>query len=214
MISIHKFTFNPFQENTYLLYDESGSCIIVDPGCYDSSEESEVKEFLADHNLKLDLLVNTHAHIDHILGNDFIHREFDLKPILHKEDLPILKTLVNYGEAFGIKVGPSPEPVKYMEDGDEIKFGNSTLKVKHVPGHSPGHVVLISEEQKFIIGGDVLFLGSIGRTDLPLGDHDTLIRNIHDKLMSMDEDYEVHPGHGPSTNIGYEKKNNPFLQLS
>lgn len=212
MIHIEKFIFNPFQENTFLLYDDSLEAVVIDPGCYERFEEERITQFIQDNDLVLKKVLNTHAHIDHILGNAFFFDKFNLKPVIHKGDLEILKSVEHYGQAFGINPEPSPEPTEFMEDGGEISFGNSILKVVHIPGHSPGHIVLINEAQKFIIGGDVLFYGSIGRTDLPGGDHQTLINSIQEKLMTMDEDYVVYPGHGPSTNIGFEKKNNPFLQ--
>jgi len=212
MITIQKFTFNPFQENTYLLYDESKSAIVVDPGCYEKSEEQEIQSFIDSNDLSLDMVINTHCHIDHILGNAFFYDTYDTKPIIHELDLKVLQSVPEYGHTFGINVIPSPDPEIYLEDGDIIDFGNSELKVMHIPGHAPGHVVLINEAQKFIIGGDVLFYGSIGRTDLPYGDHDTLIQSIKEKLLVLDEDYKVYPGHGPATYIGFEKKNNPFLR--
>jgi len=212
MIEIQKFTFNPFQENTYLLFDESKSAIVIDPGCYEREEENEIKSFIDDHELKLVKVLNTHCHIDHVLGNAFFYDTYGLKPILHKKDLSILKAVKDYGTAFGINPTPSPEPEEFIEEGDNITFGNSTLRTLHIPGHAPGHVVFINDSQKIIIGGDILFYGSIGRTDLPGGDHDTLIKSIHEKLMTLNDDFVVYPGHGPSTNIGFEKKNNPFLQ--
>jgi glyoxylase-like metal-dependent hydrolase (beta-lactamase superfamily II) len=212
MTEIQLFTFNPFQENTYLLYDESLAAVVIDPGCSNASEEREILSFIEDKKLNVERVINTHCHIDHVLGNAFFFDKYDLKPLIHKKDIPVLEALSSYGEAFGIKISPSPEPEEFMEEGDVIHFGNTVLNVKHIPGHAPGHVVLIHEKQKFIIGGDILFYGSIGRTDLPYGDHDTLIRSIQEKLMTMDEDFRVYPGHGPSTTIGFEKKNNPFLQ--
>lgn len=211
MTSIRKFTFNPFSENTYVLYDESRKAIVIDPGCHNRQEESELKNFISSNSLEPVFLLNTHCHVDHVLGNRFIFDEYGLSPAIHKEDLVILRSAVMSGQSFGVRCEPSPEPSLLLEEGQLIEFGSTSLQVLHVPGHSPGHVVFLSEKEGFIIGGDVLFYGSIGRTDLPLGDHDTLIRSIHSKLMVLDEDYVVHPGHGPRTTIGFEKKNNPFL---
>lgn len=212
MIEVAKFEFNPFRENTYVLHDETGEAIVVDAGCDSVTEERELGDYIEEKNLKVTCLVNTHCHIDHMLGNDFIFRKFGLKTIMHKLDLPVLKSTPQYGALFGLTVSPSPDPEKFVDEGDEISFGNSILRILHVPGHSPGHIVLINDEQKIVIGGDVLFQGSIGRTDLPMGDHDTFIKNIHEKMLILGEDYEVYPGHGPRTNIGFEKKHNPFLQ--
>lgn len=212
MIDFQSFTFNPFQENTYLLFDETNSVIIIDPGCYTSDEEKELTGFIDANNLKPLMLLNTHCHIDHVLGNAFVFKKYNLRPIIHSADLPILKSLGQYGRAYGFKVEDSPEPLSFLDDLDEISFGNSCLEIKHIPGHAPGHVVFIDNQQKNIFGGDVLFNGSVGRTDLPYGDHDTLIKSIKQNLLTMDDDYVVYPGHGPSTNIGFEKKNNPFLK--
>lgn len=212
MIEIHKFTFNPFQENTYVLYDESKECVVIDPGNSNSKEDNEIKAFIDDNKLNLVSVLNTHCHVDHVLGNDFFNDEYGLRPIIHEKDLVVLKSVAQYGQMLGINVRESPEPLSYMNEGDVISFGNSGLDVLHIPGHAPGHIVLVCKSQKFIVGGDILFYGSIGRTDLPHGDHDTLIDSIKTKLLVLDEDYEVHPGHGPKTNIGFEKKNNPFLQ--
>lgn len=212
MIEIQKFTFNPFQENTFLLFDESKSAVVIDPGCYDKDEENEISTFIDSHDLKLEKVLNTHCHIDHVLGNAFFFDTYGLKPTIHKGDLSILQSVKEYGQSFGIDPIPSPEPEEFIEDGDLVQFGNSVLNVIHIPGHAPGHVVFKNDSQNFIIGGDVLFYGSIGRTDLPGGNHETLINSIHEKLMTLDEDFIVYPGHGPSTNIGFEKNNNPFLQ--
>ncbi|HAW52089.1 MAG TPA: MBL fold hydrolase [Flavobacteriales bacterium] len=212
MIDIQRFTFNPFQENTYLLTDESKDCMVFDPGNSTADEDREIKSYLDENGLNLIGVYNTHCHVDHVLGNDFFFREYGLRPQIHESDLKILQAVSQYGAMFGIQVRESPDPGSYIKEGDLINLGKSRLEVLHIPGHAPGHVVFLNRDQKFIIGGDILFQGSIGRTDLPYGDHETLISSIKDKLMTLDEDYRVYPGHGPSTNIGFEKKNNPFLQ--
>jgi hydroxyacylglutathione hydrolase len=211
MIKINHFTFNAFQENTYILSDETGECIIIDPGCYDAYEEQVLSSFIEKENLIPVKLMLTHSHIDHVLGNDFIFRRYGLKPEMHKLDLAGLQRVPEYGHVYGFKVAPSPEPVLFYDEGDQIKFGNSSLDVLFTPGHAPGHITLVNDEQKFIIAGDVLFYGSIGRTDLPGGDHATLIKSIKEKLLPLGDEYEVFCGHGPSTTIGFERKNNPFL---
>ncbi|HET6243301.1 MAG: MBL fold metallo-hydrolase [Bacteroidetes bacterium] len=212
MIQIDFFTFNPFQENTYILYDETKECIIVDPGCYSPSEKRELADFIKLKELKPVMLVLTHAHIDHVLGNDFIHKTYGLTPIMNAIEIPGLRGVSQYGHLYGIHADPSPEPESFIDEGDNIKFGNSSLKVLFTPGHSAGSVSLYNDEQKFIIAGDVLFQGSIGRTDLPGGDFDTLIASIKNKLFPLGDDFKVYSGHGPATNIGIEKKNNPFLK--
>ena len=212
MMNIEVFTFNPFQENTYVLYDETKEAVIIDAGCSTTKENEALSEFIEAHDLTPKRLLHTHCHVDHMMGNDFVFKKYGLKPELHKGDLPILTSSAQYGAVFDLNVTPSPEPKSFLDEGDMIEFGNTKLEILHIPGHAPGHLAFIHQDQKEIIVGDILFLGSIGRTDLPGGDHDTLISNIQDKLMVMDEDFRVHPGHGPTTTIGFEKKNNPFLQ--
>ena len=212
MIKIHSFTFNDFQENTYILYDESCECIIIDPGCYLPREELQIKKFISQKNLKPTKLLNTHCHIDHVFGNSFIAQNYNLELEIHTLELRILEAVKEYSKLYGYHYAESPKPNNFLMEGDPIEFGNSKLETLFVPGHSPGHLAFISPDQKFIIGGDVLFQGSVGRTDLPGGDHATLISSIKTKILPLDEDYQVFAGHGPSTNIAYEKENNPFLK--
>jgi glyoxylase-like metal-dependent hydrolase (beta-lactamase superfamily II) len=211
MITIKQFTFNPFQENTYLLIDEKNNSIIIDPGCYSNSEQQTLKTYIEKNNIIPVSLINTHCHIDHILGNNFVIDTYKVPFIMHNKDLSTLNNTVTYAPAYGFNIEPPYQPTEFIDEGDIIKLGNNQFEVLFVPGHAPGHIVLVNHAQKFIIGGDVLFYGSIGRTDLPGGDHQTLITNIKQKLLTLPNDYEVFPGHGPSTTIGFEKKNNPFL---
>ncbi len=210
-MKVKSFTFSPFQENTYVLSDDTLDCIIVDPGCYNSSEENELVEYLNLNQLKPVRLINTHAHIDHVFGNQFVSEKFNLKLELHLLDEPILAMAGRSAMTYGLNYKPSPKAEINFEEGDEIVFGNTKLEILHVPGHSPGHVVFYDRPGKVIIGGDVLFRGSIGRTDLPGGNHDDLIRNIKEKLFTLENDISVYSGHGPETTIGYEKQNNPFF---
>lgn len=213
MINIHSFTFNPFEENTYILYDDTKECIIIDPGCYDEFEKEDLTDFVKKQELTPVKLLNTHCHIDHILGNSFIADKYGLELEINELELPILQGAPMAVQLYGIpNVEISPEPGKFLNEGDIVEFGNSKLDVLFTPGHSPGHIVLVSKEQKFVISADVLFYGSIGRTDLPGGDHNTLIDSIKTKLFPLGDDFQVHPGHGPTTNIGFERENNPFLQ--
>ena len=212
MIKIQSFTFNPFQENTYIAYDETKECIIIDPGCYDSNEESILKNFIEKNDLKPKMLINTHCHLDHIFGNQFVCDSYQLKPVMHRLDLPILEYAPMAASRYGLKLGSIPEPGSFIEEGDLIEFGRSKFNVIFTPGHAPGHICLINEEEKIAIVADVLFRLSIGRTDLPLGDHDTLIASIRQKLFNLDDDTVVYPGHGPNTTIGFEKQNNPFTK--
>ena len=211
MISIQTFVFGPFQENTYILFDETKDCIIIDPGCYNDSERSQLASFIEDNKLKPVKLINTHCHLDHIFGNGFIADKYHLKLEINKHDKPTLDSYLMSAKLYGLNASPSPQPSLYLNEGDTITFGNSTLDIFFTPGHSPGSITFYNRNQKFIIAGDVLFYGSIGRSDLPGGDSETLISSIKNKLFSLEDDYKVYSGHGPSTSIGFERMNNPFL---
>ena len=213
MIQIQAFTFNGFQENTYVLFDDTKECIIVDPGCYDKHEQETLSNFVTENKLKPVLLINTHCHIDHILGNRFVADKWKLDLAMHKLDVPTLESLKDYCAVYGFhNYQESPLPSHFLNEGEKVKFGESELDILFTPGHAPGHIVLHSKKDGFIIGGDVLFQMSIGRTDLPGGDFDTLIESIKEKLLPLDDNTKVYCGHGPSTNIGFEKANNPFLK--
>lgn len=214
MITIKSFCFNPFYENTYVLFDETKQCIIVDPGCFEKREEETLEQFVSSSRLTPEMLVNTHAHIDHVLGNNFVFKTYNLKPVLHRNEIKILEAAPVIGAEWGIPVHPSPSPEKFLEEGDTVPFGNSSLKILFAPGHSPGSICLYSKEQSFIVSGDVLFRESIGRTDLPLGDHETLLQSIREKLFSLPDETIVYSGHGPETSIGYEKQFNPFVGVN
>lgn len=211
MLNIHHFTFNGFQENTYILYDKTKECVIIDSGCYTVAEQNLLVSFIAQHQLKPVRLLNTHCHIDHILGNNFIAKKFNLGLEIHKNDLNTLLATTEYGHLYGFNVDTSPTPSNYIDENTLIKFGNAELEVRFTPGHAPGHVVFVNHKNRFVINGDVLFLNSIGRTDLPGGNLDTLINSIKNQLFTLPEDYVVYTGHGASTTIGNEKKFNPFL---
>lgn len=211
-MQVQSFTFNPFAENTYVLFDETHECIIIDPGCYTQDEKTELDEFISSKSLNPVKLINTHAHIDHILGNNHVAGKYHLKLEMHAADEPLLSAAVTYGEMWGIKVEPSPSVSTYLKEGEWIRFGNSRLQILFTPGHSPGSICLYDEQNQLIIAGDVLFYGSIGRTDLPGGQHYTLINSIRKKLFVLPDNAQVFPGHGPATTIGFEKANNPFLQ--
>ena len=211
MINVHYFTFNGFQENTYILSDDTKECVIIDPGCYSNEEQQVLATYITENELTPVKLLNTHCHIDHVLGNNFVASKYNVGLEMHQKDLPTLHATPEYGQTFGFNIDKSPEPTTLLNDGDVVKFGNSELHVLFTPGHAPGHIVFVSHNDKFVINGDVLFRSSIGRTDLPGGDYDTLITSIKTKLMTLPEDFEVFSGHGPSTTIGFEKSNNPFL---
>ena len=211
MITIQCFTFNPFQENTYILHDESRESLIIDPGCYHVNEQNKLINYIEDAQLKPVRLINTHCHIDHVLGNRFIAETYNLNLEIHKNETDMLLAIKEYAPLYSIDYRESPLPKSYLKENDEIQFGHSNLNILSVPGHSVGHIALASNHQKFVISGDVLFQGSIGRTDLPGGDYAALIHSIKSKLIPLGDDFQVYPGHGPSTNIGFERANNPFL---
>ncbi len=210
-MQVQKFTFGPFQENTYVLSDETKSAVIIDPGCFTAQEENELQSFISGQSLKVEMLLNTHAHLDHIAGNKFVFDIYGLQPIMHKDDLPILDNQLSSSTMYGLPCNISPRPLKFISDGEIITFGKTNLKVIHAPGHAPGHVVFYHMESSVLINGDVLFSGSIGRTDLPLGNHETLIKSIKTKLFVLPDNTLVYTGHGPETTIGREKISNPFL---
>ncbi len=211
MISIQSFTVGPFQENTYILFDETKQCIIIDPGCYDSHEQEDLAAFIADNKLTPVKLINTHCHLDHIFSNGFVAEKYNLKLEINKNEQMVLDTYLTVAAMYNLHAAASPAPSVFLEEGDTIKFGNSTLHILFTPGHSPGSITFYNKEQKFMIAGDVLFYGSIGRTDLPGGNHAALITNIKTKLFPLGDDYKVYSGHGQPTTIGFERNNNPFL---
>lgn len=211
MINIKSFVCNPYQENTYLLYDDSLECVIVDPGMYNGDEQNAVLKFIAEEKLKPVLLLNTHCHIDHVLGNKFIYDTYGILPQFHKGEEAVLNAVVAYAPQMGINYEVSPLPETYLPENGSISFGNSQLELIFSPGHSPAHLCFYNKDDKLLIGGDVLFYRSIGRTDLPGGNHNQLISNIREKIFTLPDDCKVYPGHGPSTMIGSEKQFNPFL---
>lgn len=213
MINIKIFEFNPIRVNTYIIYNESKECIIVDPGCYYKNEENELSGFIEKELIKPVRLINTHTHTDHIMGNNYIIKKYSLPVEIHIGAEYFLKNAKNWGEMLGFNIEDIQSPLKYLNDGDIINFGNSELEVAYTPGHADGSICLINKKQKFVISGDVLFAGSIGRTDLPSGDFDILEKSIKEKLYILDDGYIVYPGHGPTTTIGEEKHNNPFVHL-
>lgn len=211
MITVHQFTFGPFQENTYVLFDETNDCVIIDPGFYHSGERMQFVDFIENRKLNPVRLLNTHCHIDHVFGNKFISENYKLGLEINENDLKILQSLLQVARMYGLNAEKSPDPSGFLNEGDTVKFGNSILRILFTPGHSRGSVCFVSQSQEFVICGDVLFRESIGRTDLPGGDFNTLITSIKTKLFVLEDDYKVYPGHGPATSIGHEKKHNPFL---
>jgi hydroxyacylglutathione hydrolase len=211
MLQISCITFGPFQENTYILYDETQECAVVDPGCYTREEKNELVSFIEKHGLKPVKILLTHSHIDHVLGNAFLAEKYGIPIEMNEIDLPGLRAVPVYGQQYGIYADPSPEPSVFLNECDITTFGSSSLEVLFTPGHSPGSICFFSKEAESVISGDVLFYGSIGRTDLPGGNYQTLISSIKTKLFPLGDNVKVYSGHGPATTVGFEKKSNPFL---
>ena len=211
MLNIKILSFNAFQVNTYLLYDETGECAIIDPACYEPHEEKQLEEFIDSNKLKPVLQLYTHCHIDHVLGTNFVSEKYGLKPMTHKDSEFFFKTAKMHGASFGFEIEELVMPEKWIEDKEIITFGNQKLEAILAPGHAAGSLCYYNEDNKFLISGDVLFHGSIGRTDLPTGDFNTLISSIKNRLMVLPENTVVYPGHGDKSTIGFEKNNNPFL---
>lgn len=213
-MTIKPFAFNAFSENTFVVYDETKECIIIDPGCFEASEKDTLKKFIKDNNLIVKSLINTHCHIDHALGNNFIKNQYGIGLTIHKLDIETLKANEIVAPIYGFQAYETTEADLFVEEGEQVKFGNSALDVLFVPGHAPGHIALINEAEKICFAGDVLFQQSIGRTDLPGGDFDTLMKSIKNKLFALSDDVTVYCGHGPNTKIGYEKQHNPFCGIA
>jgi len=211
MVTLKTFVFNDFQENTYILSDETKECIIIDPGCFYVTEQNELSDYINKNNLVPKAIINTHGHIDHVLGCKFVQNNYKIPFITHKEELPLIKNALHFGSIFGLKAEQPPLPDSYIDEGEIYRFGNAQLQIFFVPGHSPGSLAFYSAEDKMIITGDVLFRGSIGRTDLPGGNYNMLINVIKNKLLTLPADTMVFPGHGPSSTIGNEINSNPFL---
>ena len=213
MLKLHKFTFNPFQENTYLIWDDqTKKATVIDPGCSNEIEEHEIETFISDNSLNIKYLINTHCHIDHVLGNKFIKDKYNCKFYAPELDIPLLENVVEQAKMFGIQINPSPLPDHYINEDLKLMIGNSEANFLFTPGHTPGEYCIIFEKENICISGDVLFLEGIGRTDLWGGDYETLLRSIRDKLFILSDEFEVYPGHGDKTTIGYEKSHNPFLK--
>jgi len=211
-MTIKTFTFNPFQENTYLVFDETNEAVVIDAGCLQAGEKQVLTRFIEDNKLTLKRVLNTHLHLDHQFGNKFLFDTYGIAPEACIEDEFLLENVVAQARSYGFPVTEEAQPLgAYITENQEITFGNSSLKAIHAPGHSPGSMVLYSEKDGVMFAGDVLFQGSIGRTDLPKGDYASLILAITKKLLVLPDSTVVYCGHGPSTTIGYEKKNNPYL---
>jgi len=212
MTTIKYFTFNPFQENTYIISNQNKECFIIDPGCSNALENSVLANYISENGLKPIMLLNTHCHIDHIMGNKFVADTYGLKLHAHQQEIPVLERGDDISQMYGVPYITSPNIDTFLDEKNILNLGDVIFSIIHAPGHSPGSICFYNEAEKYLIGGDVLFYNSIGRTDLPLGDHTTLINSIKQKLFLLPDDVTVYSGHGQKTNIGFEKKTNPFLQ--
>ena len=213
MLHVKAFTFSPVQENTYVLYNDQKQCCIIDPGCYFPAEKKELKDFIEQNSLQPLLLLNTHCHLDHVFGNKYISELYQLTLHIHRLEKPVLDFAPTSGEMWQLPFDNYNGELVYLREGEKISLGTDELEIRFVPGHSPGSICFYNEEGGFVIGGDVLFNGSIGRTDLPGGDFKTLINSIQTQLFTLPDDTKVYSGHGPVTTVGFEKMNNPFVKL-
>ena len=213
MLSVKAFTFNPVQENTYLLYNDEKQCCIIDPGCYFPEEQAQLKTFEEEMGLQPVMLLNTHCHLDHVFGNKFVHDTWGLSLHLHEKEKPVLEFAPASGQAWQMPFENYTGELIFLRENGFISLGAEQLKILFTPGHSPGSVSFYSQANGFVIAGDVLFSGSIGRTDLPGGDFNTLVNSIQTQLFVLPDETKVYPGHGPVTTTGFEKMNNPFVKL-
>jgi hydroxyacylglutathione hydrolase len=211
MLTVKRFIFNPIQENTYVVYNQKDACAVIDPGCYFPDEKQELGVWLHENHLHPNLLLNTHCHLDHVFGNKWVAEKYDLELQMGEKELWTFNFAPESGVRWSMPFENYMGNILFLKDGDNVKFGEDSLEVIFTPGHSVGHVVFYSSKQGFVIGGDVLFKNGIGRTDIPGGDSNLLLKSIRERLFTLPDDVIVYPGHGEPTTIGYEKENNPFI---
>ncbi|MFN0215929.1 MAG: MBL fold metallo-hydrolase [Saprospiraceae bacterium] len=212
MTQVQAFEFNPFAENTYVVWDETGDCAIFDPGCYTREECDALRKFVEDNKLRPVRLINTHCHLDHVFGNPFVAKTWGIGLEIHEAELPVLMRFEQVCQMYGVPYeGQQPMPVNFIEGGETLTFGETRLKVLFTPGHSPASISFYCESDNFVLSGDVLFYESIGRTDLPGGNHSTLIHSIKTQIFTLPDETVVLPGHGPSTTVRHEREYNPFF---
>ncbi|MES2480298.1 MAG: MBL fold metallo-hydrolase [Bacteroidota bacterium] len=212
MLQVYQISFNPFQENTYIISNEEHQCWIVDPGMSNTSEQQEMLSIINEKKLIPQAIINTHAHIDHILGVDFLANEFTIPFFIHEKELPVLQNASNTAKMFGFHYEGVQTPVQFYSERAPLMLGNDSIEIRFVPGHSPGSIAFYSKNDKWVISGDALFAGSIGRTDLLMGNYDQLVRSIKEQLLTLPDDTIVYSGHGVPTKISIERGSNPFLQ--
>ncbi len=213
-MTIQSFVFNPFSENTYVAFDETKEAVIIDPGCYEPTEKAELDQFITSNGLTVKFVLNTHCHIDHVLGNFHCKTKYKAPLLINKHDERVLLAVQSYASNYGFAGYQPTLPDRFLEENESFVFGNTNWKILFLPGHSPGHIAFYDEQKKTIFSGDVLFKRSIGRTDLPGGNFDVLLKSIQQKLFLLPDDVVVYSGHGPATTIGEEKKSNPFCALT
>lgn len=215
-MNIKIFEFNPLGVNTYVLSDETLECVVIDAACYYAKENETLQEYITGHGLIVKHLLNTHLHFDHFLGVKKLTKQFGLQLQCHPDDLFLLDDIGGQMRAFGLQGDNdefTPDIGSYLYDGDVITFGHQSLEILHTPGHSPGSVVFYNGAEGCLFCGDLLFYASIGRTDLPGGNYEDLLKSIRTKIFMLPDSTEVYTGHGPSTTIGFEKKYNPFVGM-
>ncbi len=213
MLNVKKFTFNPFSENTYVVTDEFKNAVIIDPGCYYKAEQNEIDSYILKNNLKLKSILHTHSHLDHMFGTAYFADKYNLDLWICKEDLVTYQSYDKVCEVYGIPITFSPNPTpKFFDLKQLIQIEGIKFEILFVPGHSPGHVAFYNQENNFLINGDCLFENSIGRTDLPGGNHQQLIDSIKNEIFMLPDETLVYCGHGNETTIKAEKSSNPFLR--
>lgn len=210
-LSIKTLVFNAFQVNTYVISSDSGDCLIVDPACYSSTEQENLAKYIEENSLTVRYVINTHCHVDHVLGNGFVHHRYGIKPMMHRAGLIFCDNLVAHANTFGFEVDEVIYPDEFLDDGDILTLGDTILKVAYTPGHADGSICIINDNDRWIVAGDLLFYMSIGRTDLPTGSLERLLSSVRSKIFIYDDDFRIYPGHGHPTSIGFERKNNPYL---
>ena len=211
MLTVKSFEFSPIQENTYILYNEFNECIIIDPGCYFDEEKEELAAFITKMGLTPKMLLNTHCHLDHVFGNKYVAEKYGLTLQIHSGEKIVLDDAPTRGLMYNMPFDNYTGELIYLKEGDVLQLGDDKLKVLLTPGHSPASLSFYSLKDGFVISGDALFSGSIGRTDLPGGDYELLINSIKQKLLTLPAETKVYSGHGPATTIGKEMRTNPFL---
>lgn len=212
MLTIKEFCFNAFQENTYVLYNEKKEAIILDPGCYTKIEKAQLKQFLSQHDLTPTLFLNTHCHLDHVFGNNYISETYHLPVHIHPNEKVVLDRLPEAAEKWGVPTEAYIGEIKFIEQDEIIQFGMDQFKVLVTPGHSPGSVCFYHEKQDFMLGGDLIFKDGVGRTDLPGSNPLDLIKSIKEQILPLPDSLTIYSGHGPATQLGREKMHNPYIK--